>query len=188
MLVYLDYFRVFLMITGLRDFEARSLETSVKKTLTYNGEIVQFFDASCVAGINHLLLSSVNALKAFENKTNVSKKLGIEIILYASGQRQINRAISMIGIKPETEKVAVVLIGSDATSLTVALNDFAQLIKGKIDDNVITSYDEARLDRLVHLYEITPQEIEAKAYCAKDATALEDLIIERVAMLGIKHT
>ncbi len=52
-----------------------------------------------------------NALKSFENKENISKDLKIEILLLASGTRQISEAIKRAGIK-DPKNITVCYFGS----------------------------------------------------------------------------
>jgi tRNA threonylcarbamoyladenosine modification (KEOPS) complex Cgi121 subunit len=187
LLLYLDYFKLSIIITGIKDFEPDKLEKVMKDGFDGNKEVIQFFDASCVAGINHLLFSSVNALKALENNTSISKKLAVEILLRASGQRQIKKAISMMGVKLETRSIVLVLLGKDKSLLMDLLDSLSRILGAKTDDSLITLFNREKLDKLARLYEITPLEIEAKGYGLRDSSVLEELIIERGAMLGIKH-
>ena len=45
----------------------------------------------------------------------------METMLYASAQRQIQKAIQRCGIKPETTNMAVIIIGEDPTQLKTML-------------------------------------------------------------------
>ena len=187
MLVYLDHFKINILVGWISNFDYGKLE-HIMKGIPFHEDIHswQFLDSRCVAGIDHLLFSAVNALRAFENGNNISKKLAIEFLLFVSGQRQIKKAISMVGVKPETESVTVVLIGAEKASLEAAFLKLVRLIGGQIDDNPKIS-DRNRLKELSRIYEITPQELESMSYSSSDAKALEKLVIERVALLGIRH-
>jgi tRNA threonylcarbamoyladenosine modification (KEOPS) complex Cgi121 subunit len=61
--------------------------------------IVQIFDPGKVIGRIHLLGAYVNAVSAFDAGTNVSKSVGMEMLLFAAMTRQINDAIKRIGAK-----------------------------------------------------------------------------------------
>ncbi len=74
---------------------------------------IQFFDAELIATQEHLYFAVLNALQAFKNKTNLSKSPAMETMLYASAQRQIQKAIECCGIKPQTKNMAVAIIGED---------------------------------------------------------------------------
>jgi len=71
---------------------------------------VQFFDAKLIAGWQHLYFAALNALKAFKNKTNISKNLAVECLLYASAQRQIRTALDLVGIRQNSSRIGVLII------------------------------------------------------------------------------
>ena len=95
------------------------LKTNRKQT-SQNVDI-QFFDAELIATQEHLYFAVLNALQAFKNKTNLSKSLAMETMLYASAQRQIQKAIIRTGIKPQTHKMALVIVGDDPKQIETAL-------------------------------------------------------------------
>ena len=66
-------------------------------------------DPRMVCGRDHLVSAAEHALRAFERGTNSSSSLGLETVLYASGERQISRALEKMGLKPGREEVALVL-------------------------------------------------------------------------------
>lgn len=70
-----------------------------------------------VCGIDHLLAAAVHAMRAFEQGTNSSSSLGLETILYASGERQIVKALDKMGISPGSQTVALVLFDLDPDSI-----------------------------------------------------------------------
>ena len=187
MLMYLDHFKVSILVGWIRNFDYAKLEHMTKGVPFREGiDFCQFLDSRSVAGMGHLLFSAVNALRAFENGNNISKKLGVEFLLFVSGQRQIKKAISMVGVKPETQNVTVVLLGAKESSLDATFREFVQLIGGKIDDNPKMPNGD-RLDELSRIYEITPSELESMRYSSQGDEAIEKLVIERVALLGIRH-
>ncbi len=60
--------------------------------------IFQIFDAARIAGWRHLYMAAVNAVGAFESGSPISRGLGIEVLLYASCQDQISRALDVVGV------------------------------------------------------------------------------------------
>ena len=57
----------------------KTLLTSIRKRI--RDASVQFFDADLIAGWEHIYFATINALKAFKNKTNISKNLPFECLL-----------------------------------------------------------------------------------------------------------
>ncbi|PSQ28725.1 KEOPS complex component [Halobacteriales archaeon QS_9_68_17] len=138
---------------------------------------VQAFDARYVAGRDHLDRAATLADRAIERGENVARDRAVEILLYAAGRRQIDRALEM-GID-EGEQSAVVLVdagdgGGDET-------DAAAAVEAMVDEPTpavgVEHADEARLQAF---FGVTDAE-----RAATDA-ALADLVCERVALLDVE--
>lgn len=71
--------------------------------------IIQALDADKVVSEKHAHFAAKKALRAFSESRNVARDVGLEILRYASGQRQIERALSM-GISKATQRVALILV------------------------------------------------------------------------------
>ena len=59
----------------------------------------QLFDPSSLFSKEHLVLAYENAAAAFKNRTNRSRSISTEMLLFASAQRQISEAIRLSGAK-----------------------------------------------------------------------------------------
>jgi len=71
--------------------------------------VILALDADKVAGEKHAIFAAEKALRAVSENRNVAKNIGVEIMRYASGQRQIERALSM-GISDTTSRIALILV------------------------------------------------------------------------------
>lgn len=85
------------------------LETVLSFSRRYDVTI-QAFDADMIYGINHLISSVEHAARAMKRKANTTNSLGMEILLYASGERQLKLAIPKMGIKKGSRDVAFVFV------------------------------------------------------------------------------
>ena len=72
--------------------------------------MVQFFDSALISNETHLLSAAQNAINAWRGDYMISRSLDVEIIVYASAQRQIHQALSMFGVRDGLDTVAVVII------------------------------------------------------------------------------
>jgi KEOPS complex subunit Cgi121 len=97
-----------------------------------HGCIVQVLDAEKVAGERHIRFAAKKALAAFSEHRNVAKDAGMEIMRYASGERQIERALFM-RISDSTERIALVIAGDasrcnwpDASELSLIIEPDAK--------------------------------------------------------------
>lgn len=130
---------------------------------------VQLMDARAVAGKEHVFNAAIHALNAFKREENIAKDLGLEICLRASAQRQISRALDVLGIKAGEMDICVVVVGCN--------EDVMEKIEGVIGkrDDVVLEPDE---NIIKELYDIQDTEIEA-------AGTISRVLMERTALLII---
>lgn len=188
MLKYIEEFRRHVEVTGFRNVRIRDIEeflTIIRKEMPSNAEI-QFFDAKFVATWQHLYFAALNALTAFKNKENISKSVAMETMLYASAQRQILKSMKLLGIKPDSSEIAVLIIGEKPETIKSALSMVSKHVKSEPDDAVLElSKEKATI--IQKIFEISS--VELKTIVKKDdlERALTDLIIERMALLSTQH-
>ena len=150
------------------------------------GASVQFFDAKRIAGLQHLYFAALNALNAFEKNTNISNNLAVEALLYASAQRQIKKAVKMLGIKQDSSEVAALIITENRHKKSDHLLLVTKMIPGERDDSVLELTDK-KIGNIKKLFGISDLEFEAKLEKqGLEKEALADLVIERMALLGTK--
>lgn len=182
--IWLRDFRLNIMIVGFRDVQIRKPDEFFREAKKRIGKTcVQFFDASFVAGSDHLLFAALNALNAFKSKENISSNLAIETLLYASAHRQIEEALSLIGVKHDTGHVVVLIMSPSAEQASSVLKIVSKLTKGKRDDSVVDLVD-TKVKKLLQMFSISEVELEAKTEQKDDQKqAIIDLIIEHMALL-----
>jgi len=147
------------------------------------GVCVQFFDAGLIAGWEHLFFAALNALKAFENGVNVSNSLAIEVLLFASAERQIKKAVELLGIKPETSVAVVLVVAETPQEVNEALKSVSGLVPGERDDSVLKLTNE-KFEAIKGFFKISDLELQAKMEEeGLEKRALTDLVIEHMALL-----
>jgi tRNA threonylcarbamoyladenosine modification (KEOPS) complex Cgi121 subunit len=65
--------------------------------------VVQIFEPEKVINRMHLIGAYANSIQAFKSKTNISRKMGMEMLLFAAMTKQIGRAIDTIGARSESD-------------------------------------------------------------------------------------
>ena len=185
MLYQLKEYGKYAEITGFRNMKFAKAEEFLKANRKENRENVdvQFFDAQLIATKEHLYFAALNALQAFQNKTNVSKSLAMETMLYASAQRQIQKAIQRCGIKPETTSMAVIMMGEDPTQIKTMLEAISTCVGVEPDEKVleISNFKE---QEIIETFQITDQELKTVMKNENREEAVINLVIERVALLA----
>jgi len=175
----------YIAIAGFKNVKIKEVNGFLERVRREAREAhVQFFDAKLIAGQQHLYFAAVNALKAFEKKSNISSSLAIEALLYASAQRQIRKAVDTLGVKQDSSQVAVLIIAENRQGMDDCLKVVSRLISGERNDAVLELTDE-KIGDIKKLFGISDIEIEAKLRRkGLEREALADLVIEHVALLS----
>ncbi len=182
--VWLEEFHQHLTIAGFREVRINDVEQFFQTVKSKTADTcVQFFDASLIAGWEHLRFAALNALYAFKGGVNISSSPAMEMLLYASAQRQIKEAVRIIGIKPDSTKVAAVVLAENQQRASEVLESVAEMLGGTRDDSVLELTDGKMAD-LKRLFNISKSELEAKMERrGAEKKALADLVIEHMALL-----
>jgi KEOPS complex subunit Cgi121 len=148
---------------------------------------IQLVDLDNVAGSRYLFLATYNALKSFRSKQPIARSLGMEILLYAAGKRQIGEALKNVGITSATRKIATIAVGKSRVQVLESAAALRDILKKEESDDLVDKWDQDRIRRVRCVFGIGDKEIEALRHKNEDAVkALEHLAIERSAMLAIK--
>ncbi len=185
MLYYLKEYGKCTEITGYRNIKFAKAEEFLKanRKETQANVDLQFFDAQLIATQEHLYFAVLNALQAFQNKTNISKSLAMETMLYASAQRQIQKAIQRCGIKPETTSMAVIIIGEDQTQIKTMLEAISTHVGVEPDEKVL-EISKFKEHKIIETFQITDEELKAVMKNENRTEAVVNLVIERTALLA----
>jgi len=181
----LEGFNRHIVIAGLRNVKIKDVDKFLilVKEKTENA-CIQFFDTKLVAGWQHLYFAALNAVTAFKNKLNISNNLSIEILLYASAQRQIKEAVKLIGIHPSSREVVVVIVADTRMEASSLLSIISALLTGSTRDDGLLELSDDKVEGIRRLFEISDIELEAKLEKEDgEKEALMDLVIEHVALL-----
>jgi KEOPS complex subunit Cgi121 len=130
---------------------------------------ILLMDADLILGKVHIESALEHASRAFERGRNAATTKMLEVMLYASGERQLSSAIEKMGVKAATTRVAVVV--SEQSTLA----DVFQSLDIERDDGVL----EGDVSKLAN-FGIAKEEIE----CVGKEKAC-DLVLERVARVDL---
>jgi len=181
-------FGKYVAITGFRNAKIADVEelfSIIRKGERSSAEI-QLFDAKSVATWQHLYFAVLNALTAFKNHENISKSLAMETMLYASAQRQIRKAMELLGIKSGTPEIAVLIIGEKLEAVKSALSTVSTHVNAQQDDTVLELSKE-KIRIIQKTFEIS--DLELKTFMKKGGLekTLTNLVIERMALLATQR-
>jgi KEOPS complex subunit Cgi121 len=162
-------------VQNIQIFGFKSEIKDSKRLIKQIGDLVgegtiQLLKAEGVAGGEHVMQAVLQARNAFERGENVAQDLGLEICVRASAQRQISRALQLLGIEEGKIEICAVVLDCDKN----ILNELEEIL-GKRDDEVLQPSEKT----LREMYEISDQEMETLG-------GLERVMIERTALLTLE--
>jgi KEOPS complex subunit Cgi121 len=184
-MIELPEFGQVLSLLGFRDVHIASIDVFLTQLRRVAPIPLQVFDAAVIASQQHLLFATLNALTAFEQGQRISENLAVEILLYASGQRQISKAIELMGVKPTTATIAVAFLTATPDDAETMEAKLTQAIPGVRDDRVL-AFQAGKVERVINAFAVTDRELAAVADDGENPwVALVKIVIERGALLAI---
>lgn len=185
MIKHVDECDRYVEINGFQNVQIENLPkflSELHKRLPNNVE-VQLLDANLVATWRHLYFAVLNALLAYKNGRKISKSLAVETALYASTQRQIQKALATVGVNSTTRNIATILISEKADAVKAGLLIVAKQLNAQPDESVLELSKE-KVQRIRNAFNISNAELDAMSAASNSEQAIVDLIIERVALLS----
>ncbi len=144
----------------------------------------QFFNSMMIVDEMHLLSGAQNAVNALKGDYMISRTLDVELVVYVSAQRQIGRALDIMGVNDELSSVGVVCIDEDEKKVRDCLMGVVEKIGEQISP--MFSPTSEKIKSLMQNFGIT--ELEMKQFKDSDdlATrnqALSKCVVSRVSQV-----
>ena len=160
----------------------QDIDSFLQQVLSFSQEnkiVIQAFNADVIYGKNHLASAVEHAVRAMKRKTNTTNSLAMEILLYASGERQLKLAIPKMGVKSGNGNVAFVFV------------DDRKETDGKISDQLVDEFLKklslVRNDKALEGNKDTLRKFGVNEDEIKTVTKAKygHLILEKIAMVDI---
>ncbi len=166
-------------IAAVEDFLAVLREISKNYAVT-----IQAMDAVLIAGEEHITSAVTKAIRAVSKKKSITSDLGLEILLYAAGKRQIERALAM-GVTEGDKKVAIVIVDARGEKDLELVAEEVKRKTGMKEEPIReleldVEHNEHKRDKLKKFFAITEEELNAVG-----EQKLKMLVLERVALLDV---
>ena len=145
------------------------------------GAVVQAFDANYVVDADHLRRATRLAARAIARGEAVARDPAVEVLLYAAGRRQIDRALEL-GVSLGENRVVLVVADfgrvSRADCPSADLDAAEQRLTTVLTpESTLGTFDETAVREY---YDVTDREL------AATAGDLADVVHERVALLDVE--
>ncbi len=139
---------------------------------------IQVFNAERICGKAHLHSAVLHGLRASDQGTLSTHSLSMEILLYASGERQVKTALKKMGIVKGENKIALVCIDLGKRSKTFLRDCLKQLFDEFqiIQDSSVLNFSDDKL----HSFGITDEELKTVKKQNRS-----NIILEKIALVDI---
>src|SRR5262249_40327514 len=152
----------------------------------YPNTEIQLLRADRVAGPEHIIFAASAAIDAYRQHRERSHTLAVELLLYASCQRQISKAIQFLGLSSHTRNAVLVALTGEESPLDLR-KGVDEIVKARPDDSVIEISSEGKASKLMKAYDISRKSIDASRLPGEsEDSVLKRLIIERSALLAVE--
>ncbi|MFX0171262.1 MAG: KEOPS complex subunit Cgi121 [Candidatus Hodarchaeota archaeon] len=140
----------------------------------------QLLDNNFVWGRQHLFSAIWHAYNAEKNNRMISKTLSMEIVLYTAGQRQIKKAIKLLGVKDSTTDVLGILIGDNETPLIKACFQIQKKLSLQLNLKMLDDFS-AKEQFLIQM--LIKDGFSAEEFTSNE---IKKAIMQKIALLAIE--
>lgn len=171
----------------------------------YPQPIIQLFSTQYLINTNHLFYAIYFSLKAYRERTLISNRPSIELLLYLSGNRQIREAIQAFGITNQELKMGVLnyCIAAKKAKIEKINSEFLDFFEYSENPFKLNTTSNDKFTRIKNYFNISDAqlatklnsfgaEIEPNSRTEEDmetlCDALCDLIVEKMVLLSLEST
>jgi len=143
--------------------------------------LIQLMDGRGILGYDHVFFAVLNSLNARRSNRMICEDLTLEVIVYASAQRQIKNSVGLLGVKENSKQLVLAAISGDIEELRILKNSISE-----IEGLRLESWNRERLTTVKKMFKVTDDEfrsISLKQVPAREV--MEKLVIERMALLSV---
>ena len=151
-----------------------------KNRSKYSISASQLFDNQYIWGYRHLFSAAWHALNARKTNRMIAKTLSIEVLLYVAAQRQIKKAIALLGVKETTKDVAGILLGETSQQLINASYQLQEELHMKPNIDLLDDFSSKN--------EFFIEMLSNDGYNAIDFTfnEIEKAVLQKIALLALE--
>ena len=147
-----------------------SFLNTINQISEQTGSTIQFFNADYVAGERHLRRAAELARRAVDRGTTIARDPAVELLVYAAGRRQINRALEM-GVSEESMAVVGVVDGGDEHAAVASLEALL------VSTDPVEWGDSSTLKAFFEISDAERAVVDG---------GIESIVLERVALLAVE--
>ncbi len=113
---------------------------------------LQLVDASRVLSEQHLVTACWHAVYAFQENINISRSMEIEMLLYLAATRQIEQALTIVGLSDNTKEAILVNVQNSPDNVEKAFQVFEESFSWNSSPNQIIQPSRDDVEQVLPLY------------------------------------
>ena len=166
----------------------------------YKNSVIQFMKEKYILNQDHIFTACYYVEKAFLQKTKISNKKNIELLLYLAANRQINKSIEAFGIDYSdlTKQDLTYCIISPLNNLNKISDELSRGLNAEEKEMIINNQSNAKINIIKEYFKISDNQLNSvlKSYgiitnnsdlnLSIVVNALYDLICEKMALLHVE--
>ncbi|MHA1863720.1 MAG: KEOPS complex subunit Cgi121 [Candidatus Thorarchaeota archaeon] len=156
------------------------------KSLSKSVLAFQFLNSLMIVDEMHLLSGAQNAVNALKGDYMISRSLDVELVVYVSAQRQIGRALDVMGVNDELSSVAIVCIDEDEKKIRECLAEITEKVGEEITPMFSPTLE--KISSLMQNFGITELEMNQFTVSKELAArfqALSKCVVSRVSQVSL---
>lgn len=181
MIIHLKEHGLYLGVLALKEVRIDDVGVFLRSLSENLGGVeFQVLNLRLVAGLRHILTSTLVALEAFRHGLNIANTMSMEVLVRASTQRQISRALRMLGVRKGCQDLVLVLMDKDRSRVEEAVARLNKMFAGRLDDRLL---EADRSSCIMEVYGLSEEMVKAEeAYVEGLWDAVKNLIAEKVVL------
>ncbi len=167
----------------------------------HKNSTIQFFSDKYILNQDHIFTACYYTQKAFTDKTNISKRKNIELLLYLATNRQIKNALEAFGINLKSDKIISYVIISNENNLNKINEEVLESLGANEIELTINHQNLKKFNQIKSYFEISDNQINSvlNSYGVEEFNtdliannlnnlflAIYDLICEKMAFLSLE--
>src|SRR5437879_13875265 len=151
----------YLLSLAFSDARISDPEQTLKQLRSINNKAeVQLVKSDLIAGPEHLQFAARNALSSFKGPRRRSKSLAMELLLYISCQRQIAKAIKILGVDSADSRIALVALSDLKGAIQDLDRQARSVVGGNENEELLEIGSKQKMARLQSTYEVDGTKME----------------------------
>lgn len=168
-----------LLIIKTGSINTNNAETTLLNLSGKTNPVISMISLKPVASIEQIESAFFHSIKAFENKTNTTKNIQLEFLLFLTAQKQLDKVLEEMQLLGK-EEVALIGFGASKKIIENKIKILEKETKFKENNNLIQKNLKKNYNYFKKFFSITEKELSVLGKNKFDA--LQKIVLEKIAL------